>query len=912
MATQCTDYDFTQIEAYWQKIWAESATFDAKTGSDKPKYYILDMFPYPSGAGLHAGHAENFTGSDILGRFHLARGYNVLHPMGWDAFGLPAEQYAVKTGTHPAITTATNIDNFRQQLKRLGFALDWSREVNTTDPAYYRWTQWIFLQLFKHGLAYVDERAVNWCPELGTVLANEEVIDGKSEVGGFPVERRNLRQWVLRITRYADRLLEGLNEVDWPTSTKTMQENWIGKSTGAEVDFALPGHEDKLTVYTTRPDTLFGCTYMVLSPEHPLVEALTQPEQKDAVARYREAAARKSDLDRTDLAKEKTGVFTGSYALNPVNGKEVPVWVADYVLMGYGTGAIMAVPAQDERDWEFAQTFDLPIVRTVQPPADWDENKAYTGDGVAMNSDFLDGLGVAEAKAKMIAWLEAKGGGRAQENFKLRDWLFARQRYWGEPFPLVWVTEEDYQRARVGETAVGAFLPEEPVKVEQEGVMYCAVPLPEAQLPVTLPETDDYKPEGNPEGPLAKITDWVNVWVNLATGETVSKTEAKPAGDDWVAARRETNTMPQWAGSCWYYLRYCDPHNDRELIDEDAHAYWGSPDMYVGGAEHAVLHLLYARFWHMFLVDIGVLTEPEPFRRLFHQGTILGEPEYTLYRSKDGEPVCAKSVGPDFDGTREKVLESEVEKKGDGFVWKGDPLISCEVQTFKMSKSRGNVVNPDDYIASHGADSLRTYLMFMGPFEDKKPWNSKGIEGVHRFLKRLWREVIGQDGALSAKIHDGDESAATLKLLHQTIQKVTEDVTALKFNTAISSMMILLNHLSKESRVSKDTAKVFVQLVAPFAPHMAEELWARLGGGGSVTFATWPEFDPSLLVEDTVTIPIMVSGKRRGEIQIAPDADEATALELAKAEASVARHLEGKTLRKVIYKAGKVLNVVAG
>ena len=859
MATQCKQYAPEEIESAWQKFWDENGTFTAPNQSEKPKFYILDMFPYPSGAGLHAGHAENFTGSDVLGRFKLARGFNVLHPMGWDAFGLPAEQYAVKTGTHPAITTKANTDNFRTQLKALGFGLDWSREINTTDPDYYRWTQWIFLQLFKHGLAYVDERPVNYCPALGTVLANEEIVDGKSEVGGHPVERRALRQWVLRITQYADKLLAGLDTVDWPNSTKTQQVNWIGRSTGAEVDFGLEGREDTLRVYTTRPDTLFGVTYMVLSPEHPLVAELTTDENRAAVDAYIATAATKSDLDRTELAKEKTGVFTGAHAVHPITGRPIPIWIADYVLMSYGTGAIMAVPGQDERDWEFAETFNLPIIRTVQPPEDFD-GKAYLGDGPAIHSDFLNGLEIKEAKARMIAWLEEQHKGYPKVNYKLRDWLFSRQRYWGEPFPILWVEPDAYECATKADSAVSAWMPKEPVTFQQDGTTYYALPVPEGQLPVALPETDNYKPAGDGQSPLAALTDWKHVFFNVETGETRARHDRSVGADpSWVPATRETNTMPQWAGSCWYYLRYLDPHNTSKLISDEARDYWGVPDFYLGGKEHAVLHLLYARFWHQFLADIGVLKEPEPFSRLFHQGIILGE---------DGE---------------------------------------------KMSKSRGNVANPDDFIRTHGADAFRTYLMFMGPLEDMKPWKTEGIEGPSRFIRKVWREITGETGALSPKIHDnGDEDAATKKLLHQTIKKVTDDLEGIRYNTAISALMVLVNHLSKADAFHRDTAKATVQMLAPFAPHMAEELWARLGEAPSVAHAQWPSYDASLLKTDEVGIGLLVNGKPRGEAVVSKTATQDEVLALAKDQPKFAFHLEGKTIRKIIYVPGKILNVVVG
>ncbi len=859
METKEKVYPFTEIEKRWQQFWDREGTFNAPTDSQLPKYYLLDMFPYPSGAGLHAGHVENFVGSDVLGRYKMARGFNVLHPMGWDAFGLPAEQYAVKTGTHPSITTRTNIDNFRRQIKDLGLAIDWTREVNTTDPNYFKWTQWIFLKLFQKDLAYVDERPVNWCPALGTVLANEEVIDGKSEVGGHPVERRNLRQWVLRITAYADRLLEGLDSVDWPDSTKAMQRNWIGRSTGANVTFTMEESGDPIIVYTTRPDTLFGATYMVLAPEHPLVASITKPEQKPAIDKYVAAAASKSDLLRTELAKEKTGVFTGSYAINPINGEKVPIWIADYVLMSYGTGAIMAVPAHDERDHEFATTFNLPIIDVIAPPEGTEvpEGTAFSGTGTMINSGEFTGMESTAAKEKIIARLSAENKGQAAVNYKLRDWLFSRQRYWGEPFPIVWIEAESYDSVKASGSAAAKLLPSEPVIYTEDGKSYCAVPLPESALPLELPEIDNYQPAGTGESPLANNSDWVNIWFNLETGQGRPQSGPRPEGEPWVAARRETNTMPQWAGSCWYYLRYLDPENPDALISSAASDYWGVPDFYVGGAEHAVLHLLYARFWHQFLADLGVVKEPEPFRKLFHQGIILGE---------DGE---------------------------------------------KMSKSRGNVANPDDYISSHGADSLRAYLMFMGPLEDKKPWNPQGIEGVHRFLRKVWREFVGNQGELPEKIASSEpEAPETTRLLHETIKKVTGDYDNIRYNTALSAMMIFMNHLSKAKSLSTESAKAFSQLLAPLAPHLAEEAWSKLGGTGSVARAPWPTWDESLLKTDEVKIGLLVNGKARGEATISKTATQDTALEAARGNEKVAAHLDGKEIVKVIYVPGKILNVV--
>jgi leucyl-tRNA synthetase len=853
MATNCKDYDFLEIEPHWQSFWEQTNAFRAENQSARPKYYVLDMFPYPSGAGLHIGHPEGYTATDILARYKRARGFNVLHPIGWDAFGLPAEQHAVKTGTHPATNTAANIVNFKRQIKALGFSYDWDREVATTDAGYFRWTQWIFLQLFKKGLAYVDERPVWWCPELRTVLANEEIVDGKSEVGGFPVERRNLRQWVLRITAYAEQLLDGLKGVDWPDSTKRMQEAWIGRSEGAEVSFKL---EDAalgdLKIFTTRPDTLFGCTYMVVAPEHPLVPALTKPEQRAAVEAYRKQAATKSDLERTDLAKDKSGVFTGSYAINPVNGARVPIWIADYVLMGYGTGAIMAVPAHDERDYEFAQQYQLPIPRVIAA-ADGSDTLPYTGDGKLINSPGYDGLDWPEAKKKITADLAAKGIGKGTINYKLRDWLFSRQRYWGEPFPIVWVSEADYRRA----AALRPDLPAAPVTFVESGVTYFALPLPDTALPLTLPDVQSYLPSGTGESPLANQTDWLEVWFDVVTGAAVPATQAKPAGDAWVRARRETNTMPQWAGSCWYYLRYLDPKNATAIASPDAMKYWGVPDLYVGGAEHAVLHLLYARFWHKVLFDLGVVPQSEPFTKLFHQGIILGE-----------------------DGV-------------------------------KMSKSRGNVVNPDDIIRDYGADTLRLYLMFLGPLEAMKPWNPKGIEGVHRFLRKIWRECLDAEGAVNPRLSpDAKLSAETEKLLHETIRKVGDDIEGLRFNTAISQMMILVNALQKETALPRPALLDLLRLLAPFAPHVAEELWSRLGETGSVMHAGWPSFDSTKLVSDTVKIVIQVNGKHRGDVSVARDAAEEEIVRMALANPKIAPHIADKPVKRTVYIKGRLLNLL--
>ncbi|MBL9190338.1 MAG: leucine--tRNA ligase [Opitutaceae bacterium] len=853
MATTCTDYNFQQIEPHWQAFWEQNHSFRAENHSSKPKFYVLDMFPYPSGAGLHIGHPEGYTATDILARYKRAKGFNVLHPIGWDAFGLPAEQHAVKTGTHPASNTQNNIVNFKRQIKALGFSYDWDREIDTTDPKYFRWTQWIFLKLFERGLAYVDERPVWWCPELRTVLANEEVVDGKSEVGGFPVERKNLRQWVLRITAYAERLLADLKDVDWPDSTKRMQEAWIGRSEGAEILFDLENQAlGQLKIFTTRPDTLFGCTYMVIAPEHPLVDALTTTEQRSAVAAYRQKAAGKSDLERTDLAKDKSGVFSGSYAVNPVNDQRVPIWIADYVLMGYGTGAIMAVPAHDERDYEFAQQFSLPIPQVISSGAA-ETKLPYVGDGTLINSPGYDGLPWPEAKKKITADLAARGVGKATVNYKLRDWLFSRQRYWGEPFPIVWVSEADYRQA----ATLRQDLPKQPVTFAENGVTQYALPLPDAALPLTLPDVQSYLPSGTGESPLANETAWLEIWFNVQTGAAVPATAAKPAGAAWVRGRRETNTMPQWAGSCWYYLRFLDPKNPDAFASPEALKYWGVPDLYVGGAEHAVLHLLYARFWHKVLFDLGVVPQAEPFTKLFHQGIILGE---------DGE---------------------------------------------KMSKSRGNVVSPDTIIASHGTDTLRLYLMFLGPLEAMKPWSMQQIEGVHRFLHKIWRELIAADGSVNPKVSaTAADSADFTKLLHETIKKVGEKIETLQFNTAISDLMVLANAVQKAPALSREAALTLLQLLAPFAPHIAEELWSRLGAAGTAMAAAWPTYDAAKLVTTEVKLVFQVNGKHRGDQLVPVGTTEEAAVGLARADAKVAPHLEGKTIKRVIYVPGRILNIV--
>ena len=855
--TDCNTYEFSKIEPRWQKYWEEQKTFQAVDNDDKPKYYALDMFPYPSGAGLHIGHPEGYTASDILARYKKANGYNVLHPMGWDAFGLPAEQYAVKTGTHPAITTKTNVENFRRQIQRFGFSIDWDREINTTDPGYFRWTQWIFLQLFKHGLAFVDERPVWWCPELRAVLANEEVVDGKSEVGNHPVERRNLRQFVLRITAYADKLLKGLDGLDWPDSTKRQQTAWIGRSEGAEVNFPIDGTNQHLTVYTTRPDTLFGATYMVVAPEHPIVSDITIPEQKAAVGEYIRKSALKSDLDRTDLAKEKSGVPTGGHCINPFNGEKIPVWVADYVLMGYGTGAIMAVPAHDDRDFEFATEFDIPIRQVIESPEEGTE-LPFTAVGKMVNSGEYTGMGSDECKTQIIQKLEANGQGKAAVNFKLRDWIFSRQRYWGEPIPVAWVSKADYDKAAAQQSGpVRDMMPENPVTTDKDGETLYALPLPASSLPLRLPEVENYQPSGNGESPLATIPDWLNIHFNLQTGEALSQDEPKPEGEDWVSAMRETNTMPQWAGSCWYHLRYLDPDNAEAVVDIDKEKYWGSPDFYIGGAEHAVLHLLYARFWHIFLHDIGAVTTPEPYQRLFHQGLILGE---------DGE---------------------------------------------KMSKSRGNVVNPDEIIDSYGADALRLYEMFLGPLDAVKPWSTENIQGMTRYLRKLWNLIVDEDGNLQAKIQDKSESPENEKILHESIRKVTDDIEHLRFNTAISQLMILLNTLQKADSVSLCTIQDYLKLLAPLAPHISEELWARSGGEPSILNHGWPQFDESKLGAAEIKVIYQVNGKMRGEGTFPESATKDEILATAKAHDRVQSFIEGKTIRKEIYVPGKIVNIVA-
>jgi len=857
-AQKTAPFPFAELEPKWQKYWAENKTFrtPAEVDTSKPKHYVLDMFPYPSGAGLHVGHPEGYTATDIIARYKRMCGYNVLHPMGWDAFGLPAEQYALQTGTHPAVTTEKNVNRFREQLQSLGFSYDWDRELATTDAEYYRWTQWIFLQLLKRGLAYQAEVPVNWCEALGTVLANEEVIDGKSERGDHPVVRVPMKQWMLKITAYADRLLEDLDELEWDDSIKEMQRNWIGRSEGASVKFAVKGEPGaELEVFTTRPDTLFGATYMVVAPEHPMLGTLTSEGQKAEVEQYITSAANKSDLDRTSLSKEKTGVFTGAFAINPVNGKEIPVWVADYVLGSYGTGCIMAVPGHDTRDFEFAETFGLQITRVVVGG-----ELPYTDSGTAVNSACestgldINGMAKEDAVAATVEWLEARGIGAKQVNYKLRDWLFARQRYWGEPFPVMYAEGSD-----------------EPV------------PVPEEELPLILPETDNFKPGGMGQSPLANVTDWI---------KTTDPVTGKPA-------IRDTNTMPQWAGSCWYYLRFIDPKNKGYLVDPELEKYWMPVDLYVGGAEHAVLHLLYARFWHKVLYDIGAVSTKEPFRRLVSQGMILGEVEYTVFQDESGAFVPEDAPG----AVAVRVPEADCMANGNGYTLKADPGVKVNARAHKMSKSRGNVINPDEIVEGYGADSLRLYEMFMGPLRETKVWNTKSVEGVHRFLARAWRLLA--DG-----VEDVDASTEQLKVTAAMVKKVTNDTAEMRFNTAISAMMEFLNSASKWDTRPRAALEPFVLVLSPYAPHIAEELWERCGHNETLAYEAWPEYDESLLVETTVTLPIQVNGKVRGNIQVEKDAPEADAMEQALAVDNVQKFTAGKSVVKTIYRAGKILNIV--
>ena len=833
-------YPFTDIEKKWQKYWQDHDTFHVTEDPSYPRdrrLYVLDMFPYPSGAGLHVGHPEGYTATDIYSRFYRMRGYNVLHPMGFDSFGLPAENYAIKTGTHPRETTRKNIANFTRQIKSLGMCYDWDREISTCEEDYYHWTQWIFLQLFKKGLAYEAHTPINWCPSCKTGLANEEVKEGMCERCGTPVERRNIRQWMLKITAYADELLKGLDELDWPESVKLMQRNWIGRSEGAAVFFALEGMDEKLEVYTTRCDTLFGATYMVIAPEHPLVGKLTTPEQKEAVEAYIKAASHKSDLDRTDLAKDKTGVFSGSYAINPVNGKRIPIWIADYVLISYGTGAIMAVPAHDTRDWEFAKKFDLPIIEVLKSEVDVNE-QAWTEDGIHVNSGFLDGLNKADAIAAMLAFLEEHGCGHKAVNYKLRDWVFSRQRYWGEPIPLV--------------------------HCDHCGV----VPVPEDQLPLRLPEVSKYEPSGTGESPLANIDSWVN---------TTCPVCGRPA-------KRETNTMPQWAGSCWYYLRYIDPKNDKAFVDRAKEEYWMPVDLYIGGAEHAVLHLLYARFWHHVLYDLGLVSTKEPFHKLVNQGMITS----FAYKKANGVIIATDKV--------EEVSAGNFIEKNTGE--------AVEQIVTKMSKSLKNVINPDAVIRDYGADTMRVYEMFMGPLTMSKPWSTQGTIGVYRFLDRIWRI------ATEKRIEDVAVPAELEKLLHKTVKKVTNDTATLNFNTAISQMMVLVNEMNKLEVVPKKVLETLTLLLSPYTPHLAEELWSMLGHEPSVANEKWPEYDEALCAEDTIEMVVQVNGKLRARIPMPTTASKDEMLAEAKRNAKIVPYLEGKSLVKEIVVPGKLVNLV--
>ncbi|MGN2341122.1 leucine--tRNA ligase [Streptococcus dysgalactiae] len=830
-----TFYNHKVIEPKWQAFWVNHHTFKTGTDASKPKFYALDMFPYPSGAGLHVGHPEGYTATDILSRFKRSQGYNVLHPMGWDAFGLPAEQYAMDTGNDPAIFTEKNIANFKRQINALGFSYDWEREINTTDPNYYKWTQWIFTKLYEKGLAYEAEVPVNWVEELGTAIANEEVLpDGTSERGGYPVVRKPMRQWMLKITAYAERLLEDLEDVDWPESIKDMQRNWIGKSTGAHITFNVKGSNEDFTVFTTRPDTLFGATYAVLAPEHDLVDLITTAEQREAVSEYKHQASLKSDLARTDLAKEKTGVWTGSYAINPVNGKEMPIWIADYVLASYGTGAIMAVPGHDDRDWAFAKQFNLEIIPVLEGGNV--HEAPYTEDSVHINSGFLDGLYRADAIAKMIDWLQSNGVGKEKVTYRLRDWLFSRQRYWGEPIPIIhW----------------------------EDGT---STAVPEKDLPLVLPITTDIRPSGTGESPLANLTDWLEV-----------------TREDGVKGRRETNTMPQWAGSSWYYLRYIDPHNHDKLADEELLKQWLPVDIYIGGAEHAVLHLLYARFWHKVLYDLGVVPTKEPFQKLFNQGMILG----TSYRDARGALVATDKV-----------------EKRDGSFFHIETEEELEQAPAKMSKSLKNVVNPDDVIEQYGADTLRVYEMFMGPLDASIAWSEEGLEGARKFLDRVYRLITTKKIA-------AENSGALDKVYNETVKAVTEQIETMKFNTAIAQLMIFVNAANKEDDLFIDYAKGFVQLVAPFAPHLGEELWQFLTKSGeSLSYVAWPIWDKSKLVENNVEIVVQIKGKVKARLVVAKDLPKEELESIVLANDKVQDEIDGKTIVKVIAVPNKLVNIV--
>ncbi len=880
-------YDHRTIEARWQRYWAENETFKAIRRPGRPKLYALDMFPYPSGHGLHVGHPEGYTASDIVVRYRRMQGWDVLHPMGWDAFGLPAEQHAMATGTHPATTTRQNIDTFRGQLQRLGFAYDWSREINTTDPDYVRWTQWIFLRLFRRGLAFQAEVPVNWCPALGTVLANEEVIDGRSERGGHPVVRQPLRQWQLRITAYADRLAEELESLDWP-ETKQKQRDWIGRSEGAEVDFRLVERDDKLTVFTTRPDTLFGATYMVIAPDHKLTLAITTDAQRSAVQAYIEAAAKKSDLERTALGKGKTGVFTGAYAINPVNQQRIPVYAGDYVLGAYGTGAIMAVPAHDERDFDFAKKHGLPIVEVVSPDGTLHESldAAYAEDGIAVRSGQFDGQTTAAMKGNIVRYLSEQGLGRSRVNYKLRDWIFSRQRYWGEPIPIFFPVETS------GDPRSGA-----PYQIDYSR----PIPLEDTELPLLLPELDDYRP-GDPQGPLAKALTW-----------RFFQRDGK-----WFA--RETNTMPQWAGSCWYYLRYLDPRNTDEIFSQESYDDWMPVDLYVGGAEHAVLHLLYARFWHKVLHDLGVVKHPEPFTKLVHQGLILGM-AYRWYAVIDAEGNLVRALPGDAEVEADEDGKLRLSATGEPVElrWANDDSVKLAEGipvhaqygmkvvpvAEKMSKSRGNVVNPDQVVDEFGADSLRLYEMFMGPLEQSKPWQTSGLQGVRRFLDRV-------DSLARRDLTSGEMDPRTLRLVNRTVKKVGQDIENLHLNTPISAMMVLCNHLHGLSELPRTAVETLVLCLSPFAPHLAEELWQHLGNPASIGDAAWPTYDESLCVDNDIEMAVQVNGKVRGRVTLARDANEADAREAALTEPNVQRFVAGRPVRKFIYVPGRIINVILG
>ena len=833
--------EFRSIDTKQQERWVKASLFKTPAKPGSKKFYCLDMFPYPSGAGLHVGHPEGYTASDIISRYKRMNGFDVLHPMGWDAFGLPAENYAIETGIHPGVTTRKNIDTFRRQIRSLGLSYDWEREIDTTSPDYYRWTQWIFLQLYKKGLAYRNTMPINWCPSCKTGLANEEVFNGKCERCGGVVEQKKLPQWVLKITAYADRLLEDLRGLDWPESTLLMQKNWIGRSEGAEISFQLAGTDKSLTVFTTRPDTIFGATYMVISPEHPLVDSLAQGAQRAAVLEYAAAAAKKTEFERSDISREKTGVFTGSYAVNPLSGSKIPVWVADYVLAGYGTGAIMAVPAHDERDWEFSKKFELPVITVVNAPADYKGGALFTGEGTAVNSPLIEGLSTAEAKKRVIAHIEEKGIGRHKITYKLRDWVFSRQRYWGEPIPVV--------------------------HCDKCGV----VPLPESELPLRLPELKKFEPSGTGESPLANAGDWL-------------KTTCPSCGGP---ARRETNTMPQWAGSCWYYLRYMDPRNTQAICSPELEKAWMPVDCYIGGAEHAVLHLLYARFWHKVLYDLGVVSTKEPFAKLRHQGMILS------FSYRDGMGVYHPYGEIDFSAEGGPRLKT------------GGEALTSMVE--KMSKSKKNVVNPDDIINEYGADAFRMYEMFMGPFDAQKPWDMKGIEGISRFLKRVW---YWADGAIAAKQFAAEAARPLESLRHKTIAKVTADIDHMHFNTAVSALMIYFNEIGAAEAVPQAHLETFLKLLHPFAPHITEELWQRLYGDKFLARESWPQADPVLLEDDRMDLGVQVNGKLRGRVQLPASADESAVKTAALANENVIRFLEGKTVVKVIVVPKKMVSIV--